>query len=87
MNDRGSASLAKGGSGDVLAGLVAGLASSGYTALNAGLLGAYLLGRAGELYEEKRGNESALASEIVNLTGDVFKELSSGIHSSSFKTY
>ncbi len=87
MSDRGSASLAKGGSGDILAGLIAGLAASGYTALNAGLLGTFILGRAGELYEEKQGSESALARDILDLTGDVFKELTSGIHSSSFKIY
>ena len=72
----GSASLAKGGSGDILAGLIAGLWASGYPALSSCLLGTYLLGRAGEIYEEKWGNESAIARDILKLIPSVFSGIS-----------
>ncbi len=75
ISSRGSASLAKGGSGDILAGIIAGLFTSGYAALDACRLGTYLLGRAGELYEEKWGSESALSRDILKLIPAVFKEL------------
>jgi NAD(P)H-hydrate epimerase len=75
VSDRGSSSLAKGGSGDILAGLIAGLAVSGYSPLDSCMLGAYILGRAGEMYEEKWGSESALAGDILKLVPAVFREL------------
>jgi len=82
-NDSGSSSLAKGGSGDVLAGLISGLGSSGYSSVEACIMGTHLLGRAGEIYEEKFGAESALSSDIINILPNVFKE----IYSSSPKTF
>jgi NAD(P)H-hydrate epimerase len=81
-SDRGSASLAKGGSGDILAGLIAGLWASGYSSLASCQLGAYLLGRAGEIYEEKWGSESASARDILKLIPAVFSEINRMIHRS-----
>lgn len=71
----GSVCLAKGGSGDALAGTIAGLCAAGYDAADAVLLGMYVLGRAGEIYESTRGVETALASDIIGLYPNVFFEL------------
>jgi NAD(P)H-hydrate epimerase len=75
VNETGSAALAKGGSGDVLAGLIAGLFTSGYSALDASIIGTYALGREGEIYEEKFSSVSALARDILDLIPVVFKEI------------
>ena len=58
--------MATAGSGDVLAGVLAGLC--GYHKADAFTVasGAYLAGVAGELAEEKRGAISMLASDTVN---------------------
>ena len=65
----------EGGSGDILAGLIAGLWASGYPALESCKLGTYLLGRAGEIYEEKWGSESAIARDILKLIPAVFSDI------------
>lgn len=66
LSARGSAGMATAGSGDVLAGVLAGLC--GYHKADAFTVasGAYLAGVAGELAEEKRGAISMLASDTVN---------------------
>lgn len=65
LSNRGSAGMATAGSGDVLAGVLAGLC--GYLEPNALTVaaGAYLAGRAGELAEKKRGAVCMVASDTV----------------------
>lgn len=74
-NETGSAALAKGGSGDVLAGLIAGFAASGMPVRDAAILGCYVLGRAGELYESRFEDSSALAREIIALVPEALSEI------------
>ena len=52
-NTTGSSALSKGGSGDVLTGLIASLLCQGAGAAEAAALGVWLHGRAGELLEEE----------------------------------
>lgn len=66
--------LAVGGSGDVLAGLIAALAASGMPGLDAACLGVYLHGRAGELLAEK-APLGHLAREIADALPKARKEL------------
>lgn len=75
FNTSGNSSMAKGGSGDVLTGMITGLLSHGYTPEQAALLGVYLHGRAGELASEKYGMESAIASDNIDQIGNAFKEI------------
>lgn len=51
INDRGSSKLAKGGSGDVLAGLTAGLLAQGYSALDAAVNATLIHTKLAELYK------------------------------------
>lgn len=61
----GSVGLATSGSGDTLAGIVAGLAARGASALRAALWGAYLHGAAGEVLTRRMGRVGFLARELL----------------------
>ena len=58
--------LATAGTGDVLAGLIAGLLAQGLSPFDAATLGAYLHGRAGESAREWHGEASMLASDLLS---------------------
>jgi len=75
INPTGDDALARGGSGDVLTGLVAGLLAQGLDALSAALLGAYVHGRAGTVAARGRSNRSVLVREIAAAVGPVFEEM------------
>ena len=53
VNTTGSSGLAKGGSGDVLTGVIASLLAQGAGAVQAAAAGAWLHGRAGDLAEQE----------------------------------
>lgn len=61
----GNPGMAKGGSGDVLTGLVAGLLSRGLSAENAAVLGVHFHGIAGDRASVSSGEESMNASDIL----------------------
>ena len=64
LNLSGCSALAKGGTGDVLTGIIAALCCAGCTPLDAASLGAYLHGKAGEILARKWGTRGVLASEL-----------------------
>ena len=64
INPSGSSALAKGGSGDVLAGAVAAFLAGGASPMDALRLGAYLHGRAGETLAVERSEYGVLPSEL-----------------------
>lgn len=74
MNLSGNASMAKAGSGDVLAGIIAGLLAQGLDLTDAAVLGTYLHGRAGELASRDKGSYSVMASDLIEYTGRAMKE-------------
>lgn len=75
FNEYGSAALAKGGSGDILAGMIAGLITSGYSTETAALMGSYLLGRVGEIYECKFSAVTPLARDLIATIPEAVAEL------------
>jgi len=64
MHDGGSVGLGTSGSGDVLAGLIAGLAARGAHPEQAAVWGVWLHGKAGEALSNRHGLIGFLASEI-----------------------
>lgn len=75
FNTTGNAGMAKGGSGDVLTGLITGLLSRGYLPREASLLGVFLHGRAGDLAAQDLGMESMTSRDVVKYLAKATKEL------------
>jgi NAD(P)H-hydrate epimerase len=65
--------MAKGGSGDVLTGILTGLLSQGYSPGEAALLGVYLHGLAGDLAAATWSQESMLASDLIEHLGRAYE--------------
>ena len=75
FNSTGNPGMAKGGSGDVLTGILTGLLARGYGPLEASFIGVYLHGLAGDLAAEISGEESMLASELIDHISEGFIQL------------
>lgn len=67
VNMSGNNALAKGGSGDVLSGIIGGLLARGVDGFLAGCLGVYLHGLTAEEYVKLRSPSSMLASDILEI--------------------
>jgi NAD(P)H-hydrate epimerase len=74
VNETGNPGMATGGTGDVLAGLVAALVGQGMTPFDAARLGVHLHGRAGDLAAEKLGIHSMMASDLLDFLPAAFLE-------------
>lgn len=72
FNSTGNAGLAKGGSGDVLTGMITALLAQGYASADAALLGAYLHGLAADIASKTIAMESMLASDIIDHISDAY---------------
>ena len=75
VNTTGNAGMAKGGSGDVLTGLVGGLLARGYRALDAALLGVWIHGFAGDRLSEECTPEAYSSLDLTEALYKGFKEL------------
>ena len=73
FNSTGNAGMAKGGSGDVLTGILTGLSAQGYSSLEACLLGVYLHGMAGDIAAENFSQEAMTAADIIECLRYAFK--------------
>lgn len=77
-NTTGNPGMATGGSGDVLAGLIAALVGQGMAPLDAAVLGAWAHGRAGDLAATVVGETSLTARDLLDYIPAVYRELESG---------
>ncbi|HUR12491.1 MAG TPA: NAD(P)H-hydrate dehydratase, partial [Flavitalea sp.] len=75
INFTGNVGMAKGGSGDVLTGILTALLAQGYPSMEAALLGVFLHGRAADLALEHSAFESMLASDIISHLAPAFRSL------------
>lgn len=75
INSTGNAGMATAGSGDVLTGLVAGLAGQGLAPAMAAGLGVYLHGLAGDVARERLGMWSMLAGDILDGLPQAFQRV------------
>lgn len=69
INTTGNSALSKGGSGDVLAGVIASLAAQGVTPLRAACLGVYVHGKAADNLRQKYGVRGMLPQDLPKEIG------------------
>ncbi|HVT86981.1 MAG TPA: NAD(P)H-hydrate dehydratase [Chitinophagaceae bacterium] len=75
FNSTGNPGMAKGGSGDVLTGILTGLLAQGYSPTDAAMLGVYLHGWAGDIAANKFSEEAMIAGDITEHLGEAFLKL------------
>ena len=75
FNNSGNAGMATAGSGDVLTGIITGLLARGYERRDACMLGVYLHGLAGDLAVRELGEESLIASDLIQYLPKAFVRL------------
>jgi len=75
INRCGNSGLAKGGSGDTLTGILAGLLAQHLTPIDSARLGVYLQTKAADHAKEELSQYSYLPSDTINYLGYVFNEL------------
>jgi len=75
-NSTGNPGLATAGSGDVLAGIIAGFLVQGISPFEAAKLGVYLHGLAGDLGVKKKSQASLIASDIIEYLPEAMRKLS-----------
>ena len=73
-NHTGNAGLARGGSGDVLTGIIAGLAAQGLSPLDAALCGVWLHGSAADRCAARKSMMGMLPSDILEDLGQILLE-------------
>ena len=74
FNTSGNAGMAKGGSGDVLTGIITAFLAQGYPASSAAALGVYIHGYAGDLAAGLYSEEAMLPTDLIRCLGQVFLE-------------
>jgi NAD(P)H-hydrate epimerase len=79
FNSTGNPGMATAGSGDVLTGMILSLLARGYSPENAAITGVFLHGLAGDIATAKSGQESIIASDIIDNIGNAFIKIKNGI--------
>jgi len=72
-NDTGNNSMAKAGSGDVLAGMISGLVAQGMDLFEGASLGVYLHGLSGDIAAEKLTEYSVMAEDLISYIPSAIK--------------
>jgi NAD(P)H-hydrate epimerase len=72
FNNTGNAGMAKGGSGDVLTGIITAFCAQGYAPAHAAISGVYLHGLAGDLAAAALSQEAMIASDIITFLSQAF---------------
>lgn len=74
-NVTGNSGLAKGGSGDILTGIITSLLAQKYSPQEAAVLGVWLHGKAADFAAEKYSKESMQPTDVITEIGNVFLDL------------
>lgn len=75
VNHTGNSGMAKGGSGDVLSGIIASLVAQKVDAFDAACLGVFVHGLAGDLAAEKLSKTAMLPSDIISYLPQAYKKI------------
>lgn len=74
-NLTGNSGLAKGGSGDILTGIITSLLAQHYSEEDAAVLGVWFHGKAADFAAEKHSKETMLPTDVIHEFGKVFLEI------------
>ncbi len=75
LNLTGNSAMAKGGSGDVLTGIICGILAQKVNSYQAACLGVYLHGLSGDFAKTQKGAYSVLAGDLVEGVGEILKQM------------
>lgn len=75
LNTSGNSAMAKAGSGDVLAGMIAGCLALGMDRFDAAAFGVFVHGLCGDEAREKLGAHSVLAGDLIEMASAVLQEI------------
>ena len=75
QNPTGNPGMSRGGSGDVLAGMIAAFAAQGLSPYNAACAGAYLHGLAGDFAAARYSEQAMLPQDLLRCLPEVFLKL------------
>jgi hydroxyethylthiazole kinase-like uncharacterized protein yjeF len=76
INSTGNPGMASAGTGDVLTGMIAGFLSQGIKLINASILGVFMHGLAGDIAASEKGEQSLIATDIIDKIPFAFHSLS-----------
>ncbi len=74
INTSGNSGLAKGGSGDVLAGIITALVAQGFKIADAASIGVYIHGHCGDCAADRLSQTGMLPSDVIDELARVFSE-------------
>lgn len=74
-NHTGNAGMSKGGSGDILSGIIGSAVAQGFSPYDAACAGVYMHGLAGDAAAEKLGQEAMLPRDVIDCLSDAFRIL------------
>ena len=75
LNLTGNCAMAKGGSGDVLTGIICGIVAQKTNAYDSACLGVYLHGMAGDYARARKGAYSVLAGDIIESISEILQQM------------
>jgi ADP-dependent NAD(P)H-hydrate dehydratase / NAD(P)H-hydrate epimerase len=78
LNPTGNPGMASGGTGDVLTGILGAFLARGFDATDALVCAVYLHGLAGDVAAERHGQESLVASDVIEALPEAFRRIRGG---------
>jgi NAD(P)H-hydrate epimerase len=75
FNSTGNPGMAKGGSGDVLTGMITAFVAQGYSPEDAAVAGVYVHGLAGDISAKRKGTYSLIASDLIEKIPNAFNRI------------
>ena len=78
VNPTGNPGMASGGTGDVLTGVLGAFLARGLAAMDALVAAVYLHGLAGDVAAERHGQESLVASDVIDALPQAFRRTRGG---------
>lgn len=75
INTTGNSGLAKGGSGDVLTGMITSFLAQGYSPIESACIGTYIHGKAADIAVRRVNKNALLASDLIGAISEAFNEI------------